>query len=273
MSGWIAIHRGWMDCDAFDQDAPLSEREAWLWLIEKAAWKDCIRTSAKGERIKVARGQFHTSLRNLERAWGWGKNKVARYLERLCQHEMIGTASGQSGCVITVCNYDTYQDVRDGRDTETGTASGQSRDTQEQGKQVKQENLEEEEEARARFSGQSFFDAWNSMASGCAARSVHKITANRRTAMRARVEDYTEAIVLETIGMIPSKAWLMGDNEREWTADIDFFLRPDSITKIREGKYDHGNSNRLGPTARAAIAAFGHPDDDWLNEPRAVGRS
>jgi hypothetical protein len=139
MTGWICLHRGWRDCEVFADEGPLSEREAWVWLLEHAAWKACFRRNAKGERVRIERGQFHTSLRTLGDAWQWGKNKVARFLERLEDHEMIGTASGQSGCIITITNYDEYQVQEDGRDSQTGTASGQSRDTQEQGKQVQQE--------------------------------------------------------------------------------------------------------------------------------------
>lgn len=138
MSGFICLHRGWRDCDVFG-DEPMTEREAWVWLLEKAVWKACVRRNAKGERVQLDRGQFHTSLRTLGDQWGWGKNKVARYLERLEEHGMIGTVAGQSGCIITVCNYDKYQVVRDSQEADDGTASGQSRDTQEENKPLTSE--------------------------------------------------------------------------------------------------------------------------------------
>jgi len=140
MSGWIVLARGWRDDEVFDECGPLSEREAWVWLLEKAAWKKCHRRNAKGERITVERGQFHTSLRNLSTAFGWSKNKVARYLDKLADYGLIGTVAGQSGCMITICNYSKYQDQRDSLSAENGTVAGQSRDTQEQRKQRKQEN-------------------------------------------------------------------------------------------------------------------------------------
>lgn len=138
MTGYIKLHRGWMQCDAFDQAEPFSEREAWLWLIENAAWKECTRRDSKGAFITVQRGQMHTSLRNLGLAWQWGKNKVFRYLERLKKCNMIGTASGQSGLLITICNYCEYQGQRDSLGTESETQTGQPRDTQEEGKEVKE---------------------------------------------------------------------------------------------------------------------------------------
>lgn len=136
MSGWIALHRGWRDCEAFEDDpGPLSEREAWVWLIENAAWKATRRRNSKGERIEINRGQFHTSLRTLGDAFGWGKNKVARFLDKLVRFEMVGTVAGQSGLLITIVNYDKYQEVSEPEQETTGTVAGQSRDTQEQGKQ------------------------------------------------------------------------------------------------------------------------------------------
>lgn len=134
MSGWICLHRGWRDCDAFDDGEPMSEREAWIWLIETAAWKDMRRRNARGEGIVVARGQLHSSLRSLGQSFGWGKNRVARYLEKLARHDMIGTVSGQAGILITIRNYGHYQDVSPPAEPETGTGAGQARDTQEHGK-------------------------------------------------------------------------------------------------------------------------------------------
>ena len=141
MSGWICLHRGWRDCEAFEDDV-MSEREAWVWLIEAAAWKDTRRRNLKGERIEVARGQYHTSLRTLGETFGWGKNKVSRYLDKLVRYEMIGTVAGQSGVLITICNYAKYQDVSADSELLLGTVAGQSRDTQEQGKQDSSSNEE-----------------------------------------------------------------------------------------------------------------------------------
>jgi hypothetical protein len=147
LTGYIRLYRGWRESDVFG-DEPMSEREAWLWLLESAAWKPVTRTNAKGERLRIERGQIHVSLRNLEKVFGWGKNKVARFIQRLGDHEMIGTASGQSGTLLTILNYGKYQDERDGRDSQSGTASGQSRDTQEEGKEGKEEKVVTRKRAR-----------------------------------------------------------------------------------------------------------------------------
>lgn len=240
MTGWVRIHRGWRDSDVFGSEGPFSEREAWLWLIENVAWKAMTRTNGKGERVRIERGQIHLSLRQLEKVWGWGKNKIARFLQRLENHGMIsGTASGQSGHIVTLCNYTKYQDERDSRDGLDGTASGQSRDTQEEGKEGEEQNIPSEAKASSGVDPcPEVVSSWNLMAASCGLSPISKLTAKRRTACQARLRDYGREAILSAIEKVPRSGFLTGTNDRSWRADFDFLLKPDTITRILEGKYD-----------------------------------
>jgi hypothetical protein len=139
MSGWIRLHRGWRDCEFFSayHQPLLSEREAWIWLIENAAWKETERSAFSGQRIGLERGQIHTSLRALQTAWGWDKSRVERYLNRLQKWDMIRTLSGKDGRTLTICNYETYQGSRDTDEKPTGHNPRNEQDTQEEDKNKK----------------------------------------------------------------------------------------------------------------------------------------
>lgn len=68
---------------------------------------------------------------------------------------------------------------------------------------------------------------------------VRKMTVKRKSAMRIRwLEDLQ---TLEDWEMyfkdVSKKKFLMGDNDRGWKADFDFFLREDVVIKAQEGKY------------------------------------
>jgi uncharacterized protein YPO0396 len=69
---------------------------------------------------------------------------------------------------------------------------------------------------------------------------VRKLTNKRKTAMRKRwCEDLTSLEDWEAYFKdAAKKRFLMGQNERGWKADFDFFLREDVITKMQEGVYD-----------------------------------
>jgi hypothetical protein len=107
--GVFAVDRGIWDHPEF-ADEPLTEREAWQWLICEAAFK------ARKKRIgatvfDLERGQLACSLRFMAEAWQWKKDKVARFLKRLETATMIATQARHDATVITVCNYDRYQKV------------------------------------------------------------------------------------------------------------------------------------------------------------------
>jgi hypothetical protein len=120
--GWIKLHRGWRDCTAF-ADEPFTERDAWVWLVEFAAWKPTTRRDGQGSYVTLARGQIHVSDRSLASVWRWNKKKVRQFLARLKVHQMVDHQRDHAGTVLTVLNYETYQSA----ETEAGPSSGPSK--------------------------------------------------------------------------------------------------------------------------------------------------
>lgn len=131
--GYFKLERGWSDNIVFDNE-PLTQREAWVWLIEHAAWREAVMSVGK-DRYKVQRGQLAASVRYLALRWQWSKDRVWRFLGKLETETMIATAPRQHASIITICNYAKYQDQRDGDETATATDSAtaprQQRDKEE----------------------------------------------------------------------------------------------------------------------------------------------
>lgn len=129
-SGFYLMYRGWMENAVFSRE-PFTECQAWIWLIERAAWDDAVHSVGR-KRIKVERGQVAVSVRYLAEAWQWKKSRVSRFLERLKIGTMIGTVTETEYTLITICNYRAYQDMSrppgtpDG--TDVGTRAGHERD-------------------------------------------------------------------------------------------------------------------------------------------------
>lgn len=133
MSGFIALHR-----EAFTHPVlkDADRFRAWFWLVAHAAWKQT-RHDARGRTIIVERGQLCAGREQLAKEWKWSPSAVERFLTRLETEQMIERQTGQGKSVITICNYDKYQDS----EPETGHLSGQqtgqksdrNRTTKEQG--------------------------------------------------------------------------------------------------------------------------------------------
>lgn len=96
-----------------------------------------------------------------------------------------------------------------------------------------------------------------------------RITAKRKTALTARWRDqWWRDNYLAALELAADCPFLRGDNDRGWRMDFEFFCRPDSVTKILEGKYSGQQqrkltSNELRERANAeAFASLKFEDDD-----------
>jgi hypothetical protein len=84
-------------------------------------------------------------------------------------------------------------------------------------------------------------EAWNAMTSrtkalsGKPLASIRTLSDERKKKIRARLDEYSEAEMIEAINLIPERPFCLGDNDRGWPADIDFLLKPNTVTKLLEG--------------------------------------
>lgn len=125
MSRWIRVQTSIFDHELF-ASAELSQREAWLWLITNAAWKET-RHRIGNEVLDVPVGSMFVTLRSLQSAWRWGSDKRVRtFLSMLENERMIETKTDAGKTQITVCNYSRYQDAgrtEDASRTHTGRSA------------------------------------------------------------------------------------------------------------------------------------------------------
>jgi hypothetical protein len=82
-------------------------------------------------------------------------------------------------------------------------------------------------------------DSWN--ASGPI--TCIRLTEKLRRAARARLKvPWWSENWLPALERLPQCRFLWGESDRGWKADLEWFLKPDSVQKILEGKYDNAGS-------------------------------
>jgi len=81
-----------------------------------------------------------------------------------------------------------------------------------------------------------FVSLWNSIA---AVSKVRVFNDKRKQTFRARLKDeWWRENYREALARIPTIPFLVGANEKKWVATVEWFLRPSSVTKVLEGRYD-----------------------------------
>ena len=114
--GWFSIYRSFLSSDLW-----LSERftrgQAWVDLIGLANHKlHGFRT--RGIWVTIKRGQLGWSTRELADRWSWSPTMVKRFLLELKREAQIDAQFTNVTTIITIINYDEYQQSEAQNETE-----------------------------------------------------------------------------------------------------------------------------------------------------------
>lgn len=139
MSGWIKIYREITQHWIF-QDA--EKFKWWIDMIFLASYEGN-RVLVGNHLVSLKRGQFIASIAFLVKRWGVGKDKVINFLKLLQVDGMIDKVTDNNVSIITICNYESYQDVPDNlpdrlQDNPADNLPDNLPDTTKEGKEVKE---------------------------------------------------------------------------------------------------------------------------------------
>ena len=139
MEGWIKLHRKFINWEWY-QDSKMVR--VFIHLLLMANHKD---KPWQGHEIK--RGQFITGLPKLSEQTGLSIQSIRTCLDKLESTGEINRQTNSKFSVITVCNYDDYQDEDDNSNRQTNSpatgnqqASNSQSTTTKNEKKVKNEN-------------------------------------------------------------------------------------------------------------------------------------
>ena len=96
-----------------------------------------------------------------------------------------------------------------------------------------------------------YANSQNLCAPGCRISRVVRMTASRQSSAKQRLSTYGLEQMKKSLNIARQTPGLLGHNERQWRANIDWFLRPNTVTSILEGKYDNWK-----PPRSAMASAF-----------------
>jgi hypothetical protein len=143
-NGWICLHRDIQEHWLFNFAEP-DKALAWIDLLLLANHEDK-KFMVKGRVVECKRGQVAMSQVTLQKRWSMSQNKLKRFLVLLKNDAMIDFETNDLTTIITICNYNKFQDNErpDGRPLERPDGRGtddQTDDKQQLNNLTKQNNL------------------------------------------------------------------------------------------------------------------------------------
>lgn len=229
-----------------------SEREAFLWLVSEASWKE--RTSRSGRVVvDLQRGQLCASVRFMAEAWQWSKSRVDRFLKRLENRDMLVTETGTGQLVITLCNYDEYQGQRDTSGTRAGQSAGHERDAS--GTNYNKDEIREKKEIGKPISrGSSEKEILGELEKWASRTAAESFIAYRKRMKGKALTVLAAKRIATTLGEIfnargdPDDALGMAEEKGWMSVQADWYF------KAKKGASQNGQQNAAFGTAINAIA-------------------
>ena len=114
-NGYIKLYRKIQDNELWHLEK-FTKSQAWIDMILLANHKENI-FFVRGNEIKVNRGQLAWAERTLAKRWHWSRKKVRNFLEWLKSRQQILIEKSNIISIVTIQNYNQYQDRVDHRRT------------------------------------------------------------------------------------------------------------------------------------------------------------
>ena len=251
MRGFVAICRElWDDVDF--RDAEMSQREAWVWMIAHATWKEReIRVGANV--VKLERGQLAYSTRYLAGVFQWSEARVRRYFDMLKNRRMVQTETDAGVTVITICKYDDYQSVTAKADAPATQQATQERRTSDANKN--QDNQDNHDISReADFCPELISQLWNEICHQL--HPVNNLSLDRENKIINLMQSTlpSEQKWRDFFRKISGSSYLRGEVQ-SFQATFDWVINPRNSVKILDGNYDDREPSAKVFDAAAYLAA------------------
>lgn len=267
MASWIKIFRELLQWEWFEKAEMV---HLFIYLLLKASCED-----KQWQGVLVKRGQLITSNASISRDLKLSAQQVRTCIKRLISTGEITYQATNRYAIITICNYDRYQDKKSASNEQNNEqpnyqATSNQRTNNEQSTTSKEiKNIRNKEisisgdidtknsrkaaspsasdEAQAvepneKIPFKEIKDLWNSICIGYARMVV--ISDARKNKIRNRVAEMGGVEkAMPLIKLVFEKAqassFLKGDNKRGWKASFDWFFENDkNWVKVYEGNYD-----------------------------------
>jgi DNA-binding transcriptional MerR regulator len=111
MSGWIKIHRKFLEWQWFEKTEAV---HLFIYLLLKANHKDL-----EWQGITIKRGQFVTSSNKISIDTGISIQAIRTLLKKFENTNEIFVKSTNKFSIVTICKYDSYQDENDQANKQT----------------------------------------------------------------------------------------------------------------------------------------------------------
>lgn len=259
MDGWLKLFYRFKEWEWYDDTNMV---RMFIHLLLSANYKPL---NWRGKTIP--RGSLITSRAKLAEQTNLSEREVRTCLTRLKTTNEIAIETTNNFSIITITNYERYQDdsndvdqrndlPNDQRATNERPANDQRATTSKEYKKERKEevknilppslrsggssDLQSNPEA-VRLNEEKFIEFFNAEmdAQGAIIPRIKSLGKQRRTHLEARCREHGKDALAQMVRKAARSNFLNGQNKRGWRANFDWLILPTNFPKVIEGTYDN----------------------------------
>jgi biotin operon repressor len=237
MSDFIKLHRCIEDWEWYKD---VNTFKVFIHLLLEANWKDGF---WKGRVVK--RGQTVTSRSKLSRETGLSEREIRTALQHLKSTNEVTYETTKHYTLVTVVNYEVYQDKTDKCDQQNDQENRQQTTTIEEIKNNKN-NISSANKEKIDCPYEQIKDLYNAICISLPA--VQKLTESRKKKIASRWRDNPSLDTFNEIFTKAEKSDFLTGKTTAWKCTFDWLMENDkNYCKVLEGNYDNKPSKSDKP--------------------------
>jgi len=221
---------------------PFTEFEAWMDILADANYKN----KYAGD-VLIQRGQLLTSMRKLAMKWRWSEGKVRRWINSLIKGGEIDVQTTNKWTMITICNYNNWQNWRH-TDRYAGDSTEDALTDEQMATTNKDNNINKGNKKNRADAVDRFINLFQSCCPSLP--RIKVVNESRKRKIAARFKEFPDwrwwndyFLKIEASDFLTGRIKSRDPDQRSFKADIDWIINPTNLAKIVEGKYDNRIEN------------------------------
>lgn len=225
--GWIKLHRKLLDNPVTMKDT--DHLAVWIYLLLNASHNEHP-VLFKGEKITLKPGQLITGRKSIALALHIDESKVERILKSLKSEQQIEQQTSSKNRLISIINWEFYQQSEQQIEQQVNNKRTTSEQQVNTNKNIKNDKNERKDIC------QNILDLFNRIC--CSFGRVKNITKSRAEIISNSLKTYSLDDFKKVFEKAEQSDFLKGNNNRNWSANFDWLIKEDNMTKVLEDKYD-----------------------------------
>lgn len=227
-SGYVRIFRSFLNWEWYD-DA--NTMRVFLHLILTANWEP-----KEWHGKEIQRGQRVTSYASLSSELKISVKSVRTAINHLKRTGEVAILTTHEYSIITIKNYEMYQDVANQTANE-GQTSGKAGANE--GQQLKKDNKDKNDKKDKEIAEIPYSEIQKLYSSICKSYpKLTKLSDSRKKAIHARfAAGYKLDDFKRLFEMAEASPFLKGQNNRNWSATFDWLIKDANMAKVLDGNY------------------------------------